>query len=336
MSGSQYMAALNQASARSLHRQIVVAEARIRAHVRETPVEPALALKEMTGCEAWLKLENQQRSGSFKIRGAANTLLSMSDEERQGGVITASSGNHGTAVAFLLNEWKLPGEIYVPETISRTKLARLRELDARLVMYGADCVEAEIEARRAAEQEGKAFISPYNDPRIIAGQGTVAVELIHQIDDFDVVLVPVGGGGLISGIAGSLKASRPKVEIIGCQPEASAVMYESVRAGQILDLESTPTISDGTAGGLEPGSVTFKFCQDLVDDWIVVDDNEIRDAMRILLETQQQLVEGSAALSVAALVKCKDRFAGRRVVLVLSGARISIESLREVICEQSS
>jgi threonine dehydratase len=330
------MAALSAGSASSLHRQAVVAEARIRTHVRETPVERSRALAEHVSGEVYLKLENQQRSGSFKIRGAANTLLSMNDEERHRGVITASSGNHGMAVALLLHEWSLPGEIYVPETISRAKLARLRELDAQLVMHGADCVDAEIEARRVAELEGKAYVSPDHDPRIIAGQGTVAVELARQVDDFDVVLVPVGGGGLISGIAGCLKTIRPKVEIIGCQPQASPVMYESIHAGRIIDMESQETLADGSAGGLDPGSLTFKICQTLVDDWIVVDEARIREAIRLVLETQQQLIEGAAALPVAALIEQPDRFAGRRTVLVLSGARIGIETLREIIANDTS
>jgi threonine dehydratase len=175
------------------------------------------------------------------------------------------------------------------------------------------------------------YISPYNDRHVIAGQATIGLEIERQLERVDVVLVPVGGGGLIAGIAGSLKAANPKIEVIGCQPERSAVMRESVRAGRIVELPLRPTLSDGTAGGIEPGAITFDLCRLLVDDFLLVDEGQIRDAIRLVVERQHVLVEGAAALPVAALLAADDRFRDRSVVLVLSGAVIAPKTLRDVL-----
>lgn len=320
----------------NLRRLVLEAEERIRPWIRETPTEVSLALGSRASGTAYLKLENLQWTGSFKVRGAANVLLSLSKEEREAGIVTASSGNHGTAIAHLLDRWQIPGRIYVPAGVSSAKLERLFELGANVIEHGNDCVEAEFEARRVATEEELTFVSPYNDPRIVAGQGTVGVELIRNLDGIDAVLVPVGGGGLISGVAGYLKAVNPQIQIVGCQPIASKVMYDSIQAGRVLDLESLPTLSDGTAGGIEENSITFGICRDLVDDWILVDEAEIRSAIRMVLERHQMLIEGAAALPVSSYLKHAERFAGLHTVLVLSGARLAMETLRTVIAEPES
>jgi threonine dehydratase len=311
--------------------RVLEAESRIRPHVRETPLEHSPILGRHCDCEVYLKLENLQITGSFKVRGAANKLLSLTDDERERGVVTASTGNHGAAVAHMLGALGCPGSIYLPHGASGAKVERLRRIGGGLEFFGDDCVEAEIQARSVAERSGQVFISPYNDPEVVGGQGTVGLEIERQLDRVDSVLVPVGGGGLISGVAGALKGSNPDVEVIGCQPENSAVMYESVKTGRILELESLPTLSDGTAGGIEPEAITFGLCRRLVDDFLLVSEEEIGAAVRSVIEHHHLLVEGAAALPVAALLKQPERFQGHRVVLVVSGGVIGLETLREVL-----
>ncbi len=307
------------------------AEQRIREHIRETPLEPSIPLSEAGACEVSLKLENLQISSSFKFRGAINSLLALDAEERARGLVTASSGNHGMAFTHALKFVGCEGTIYLPETAAAAKVRDLQSHGANLRFIGGDCVLAEIQARKDAGEKGQTFISPYSHPKVIGGQGTIGIELERQADAIDAVLVPVGGGGLIGGIAGYLKSIHPEVEIIGCQPANSAVMKESVIAGHIVEMESLPTISDGSAGGVEPGSITLDICRDCVDDWVLVSEAEIAAAIRMILEDHHLLVEGAGALSVASFLKTKERFAGKKVVLVLSGARISLETLEKAL-----
>ncbi|MGB5399803.1 MAG: pyridoxal-phosphate dependent enzyme, partial [Thermoanaerobaculia bacterium] len=267
----------------------------------------------------------------FKLRGAANRLLTLSSGERANGVVTASTGNHGSAVAYLLRAFGWPGTIYVPKTISAAKLGALERLEANLELHGDDGVEAEIRARQVAHGSSRYYVSPYNDLQIIAGQGTVALEIERQLGDVEVVVVPVGGGGLISGIAGVFKAEHPETEIIGCQPTNSAVMHHSIQAGKLLELDSQPTLADGAAGGIESDAITFPICQQHVDRFVLVSEEEIRQAIRHVLEKHHLLIEGAAALSVAAFLQQIEHFRGRRTVLVLSGAKISLETLSSVL-----
>lgn len=308
------------------------AEQRIRSHIRETPSEPSLYLGQVGSCEVFLKLENLQITGSFKLRGAANKVLSLNQEELQKGLITASSGNHGFAFAYLIDRFGLSGTIFLPETASESKLESLRYYDVNLELHGHDCILAETAARKAANESSQVFISPYNDIKIVGGQATIGIELLSQLDKIDAVFVPIGGGGLISGIAGFLKASNSGTAIIGCQPENSPVMYESIKAGRIIDMESKPTISDGTAGGIEKDTITFEICRELVDGYVLVSEDEIKDAIRLMLQKHQMLIEGAAALSVAAFLKTKNKYVGKRVALIISGAKISQDQLRKVLC----
>ena len=234
-----------------LYSEVTLAEGRIRPYVRETPVELSLPLSEMGRSRVYLKLENIQHTGSFKLRGAVNKLLTLSPAQRAGGVVTASSGNHGAAVAYALSRLGARGLIVVPETASPTKVAMIRRYGADVLFYGDDSVVSEMHARKLADERGLPYISPYNDPDIVAGQGTLGLELARQITPIDAVFVTVGGGGLISGIAGYLKAVYPGVQIIGCLPQNSPVMAASVRAGHIVEMESLPTLSDGSAGGVD-------------------------------------------------------------------------------------
>lgn len=312
-------------------KETLEAEERIRPHIRRTPLDHSRYLSDLTGGEVYLKLENTQITGSFKLRGAVNKLLSLGDEERARGIVTASTGNHAAATAWALARFGIEGTIFVPNTAAPAKIGNLRRLGANLEFAGDDCVDTEIFARRTAEESGRVFVSAYSDPKIVGGQGTIGIELERELDAMDVVVAPIGGGGLIGGLAGYLKAKTPNLTIIGCQPENSAVMYESVMAGEIVERESLPTLSDGTAGGIEPGAITVDLCRDLVDEYVLLGEEEIGEAIRTLIDTHSVLVEGAAALSVAALQKSAPRFKGQRVVLILSGSRISLDTLRSVL-----
>lgn len=310
---------------------VLEATKRIHNVIRNTPLEFSPYFSQFGGCQTYLKLENIQISGSFKLRGAANKFLSLKDEEKEQGIITASSGNHGVAVAYLLQKFGIKGIIYVPENIPQTKIEALQLSGASLKFFGDDCIKAEMEAKRIAEKTGLTWISPYNDPLIVAGQGTVAVELESQLDRIDTILAPVGGGGLISGVAGYLKSKYDAIEILGCQPENSCVMYESVKAGRILELMSKPTLADATAGGIERSTITLGLCKKYVDDFILVNEDEIKTAIRLMLEKHYLLIEGGTALAVASFIKNKDNFKGKNVVLILTGSKISLEQLRQVL-----
>lgn len=307
------------------------AENRIRSYIRETPLVHSPSLSRKTGCAVYLKLENWQITRSFKLRGAFNKLLSVAEVARKKGIVTASSGNHGAATAHASKTLGIRAKIVLPESASPAKVETLLSYGVEIVQHGDDCILAEQHGRRLADVEDRIYIPPYNDAKIIGGQGTVGVEIERQTDKVDAVFVPVGGGGLIGGIAGYLKSLHPEIRIIGCQPEHSAVMAASVEAGRILDIASKPTISDGSAGGIESGSVTFDLCRTLVDEFILVSEEEITQSLLLILKNHHLIVEGSAVLSVASLLREAGRFEGKTVALILSGAKISLELLRFIL-----
>lgn len=314
-----------------IKQEVLQAAERIREHIRRTPLEHSPYLSQISGANVYLKCENLQLTHSFKLRGALNKILSLSEEEKQRGVVTASSGNHGSAVAYILHKFKIDGVVYLPENVSPAKEETLKLYGVQVQHFGTDCVKTEEYAGHEAARCNQIFISPYNDMLIIAGQGTVAVELAQQLKQIDAVFVPVGGGGLISGIGGYLKSGDDKTEIIGCQPVNSAVMYQSIRAGHIVDVPSKQTISDGTAGGIEAGSITFDFCRQVVDNFILVTEAEIVSAIRLILQKQYMLAEGAGVLSIASFLQQQEKYRGKNVVLVISGAKLSTEKLREIL-----
>lgn len=311
--------------------EILQAEQRIRPYICTTPLEYSFPLSALTGAQVFLKLENLQHTGSFKVRGAMNALLSLPEEQRAKGIVTASSGNHGLAIAFGLHTLNMPGIIFVPENTSPAKIEAIRRYDADLRFQGNDSVITEEYARSYAQQHEQVYISPYNDPRVIGGQGTIGVELCRQSERIDAVLVALGGGGMISGIAEYVKTVFPTAEILGCSPEHSPVMAKSVQAGHILDMESLPTLSDGTAGGVEQDAITFPLCQRLVDDYILVSEEEIRQAMRLCIETHHMLIEGAAGVALASLLKAGQRLQGKHVIVVLCGANLSLQTLKTIL-----
>jgi threonine dehydratase len=311
--------------------EIVAAADRIRPHVLETPLVPSLALSEAVGARVWLKCENQQLTGSFKLRGATNCLMKLDPAARARGVVAASSGNHGIAVSWAGRALGIPVTVFVPEGASPVKVASMRRLGAEVRAFGTDGLDTEIEARRVAVEDEQPYVSPYNDPTVVAGQGTVAVELRKQLPDVNVVIVAVGGGGLIGGMAIDLKAHLPHVRIIGAVPFNSPVMAASVHAGHIVEMPTKPTLSDGTSGGIEAGSITFEPCRDLVDEWVEVPEDEIARAMHHCIEQEHMLIEGSAGVPAAAAWQVAESLRGQTVAIVLCGANVSAERLRAVL-----
>ncbi|MEM7354109.1 MAG: threonine/serine dehydratase [Acidobacteriota bacterium] len=311
--------------------EVLEAETRIRPYVRKTPVELSPIIGRKFSARVSLKLETSQITGSFKLRGAMNKLLSLTPAQRSRGVVAASSGNHGVAVAHGAKTLGCPGVVFVPEDASATKVMAIQSLGAEVRQEGNDCVVSEALARRHAEEHDMAYVSPYNDPKTIGGQGTIGVELSRQLVGIDTVYVALGGGGLISGIAGYLKSLYEHLEVVACSPENSPVMHESVRAGKILDLESQPTLSDGTAGGVEKGAVTFELCRELVDRYILISEAEIRDAMRLIIGRHHVLVEGAAAVPVAGFLREEGLNLGKNVAIVLCGANVSLNTLRTIL-----
>lgn len=311
--------------------EVLKAKERIQDYIKITPLDYSLAISQLTGSHVYLKCENLQYTGAFKVRGAMNKLLSLTSTEKLQGVVTASSGNHGAAVAYGLNKLGLQGKVFVPENASTTKVEAIRRYNAPVEFYGNDCLLTESHARRYASDHNMVFISPYNDWQVVGGQGTIAIELLQQLDQIDVVFVAIGGGGLISGLAGYLKSCAPKIKIIGCMPENSPVMAASVKTGRIIDMETKPTLSDATAGGIEAGSITFDLCQQFVDDYVLVSEQEIKNAILTLINTQHLLIEGAAGVALAAMIKQAESWRGKNVVVVLSGANMSLETLRRIL-----
>ena len=315
----------------NISKEVVEAEARIRPFIRETPLHHTFFLSRLAGCEAYLKLENLQLTGSFKARGALNKLFCLSPRERRAGVMAASTGNHGLAVAYSATQLGINGTIFLPENASPQKVQALRNYDVEIRFYGNDCEETERWARAEAGKTGQIYVSPYNDPKVVGGQGTIGIEILRQAEPVDSIMVSVGGGGLISGIAGYVKALRSDIEIIGCLPENSPVMYDSVHAGRIVDSVVIPTLSDGTAGGIEAGAVTFEPCRRYVDDWVLVSENEIRESMKLVFEHERFVIEGAAGVVVACFVKIRQRLKGRNVVLLMCGGNIDIEKFKQLV-----
>ena len=310
---------------------IVLAANRIEPNIRRTPLDHSPYFSELSGANVYLKLENLQYTGSFKLRGAFNKVLSLTPAQRQAGCVTASSGNHGAAIAHAMKKLGVTGVIFVPEQTSPTKIAAIKGAGGDVRFFGTDGLDTETHAREYAAEKSMTYLSPYNDPDVIAGQGSCGVEIAQQLSQVDAVFVAVGGGGLISGVGSFLRSVNPGIDIVSCQPEASAVMTESVKAGEILDLPSEATLSDGTAGGIEAGSITFDICSDIVTRYITLTEDEIAHAMRELIDSHHILPEGAAGVALAGFLKVAENFAGKNVVIIICGGNISRDTLKKVI-----
>jgi threonine dehydratase len=306
---------------------IEAAHARIQGYIRETPVEPWGA----AGPNVFLKLEHLQITGSFKLRGASNKIALLTPAEAARGVIAASNGNHGLGIAAAAQARGIEAEVYVSEHVSPAKARRIEALGARIRTAGEDPLTAELAARRAAEESGRVFISPYNDLDVVAGQGTIALELHRQLPRLDAVFVAVGGGGLIGGIGAYFKAVAPATEIVGCWAAHSPVLHECLRAGRIVEVAERPTLSESTAGNLELDSVTLDVCRAAIDRHVLVSEDEILAAMRRIMETEHWIVEGAAAVAVASYLQDERRYAGRNVAIILCGRNLSPEALARLV-----
>jgi threonine dehydratase len=307
---------------------VLSAHTRIRSSVLETPLEDVSAIFPEIPTLIFFKLENLQETGSFKLRGATNKILSLTPARAAAGVIAASNGNHGLGVAAAAKRAGIAAEVYVSSHVSPGKAKRIEQLGASIHRAGDDPLAAELTARAAAEQSGKVFISPYNDMEVLAGQGTIAAELLQQLpraNSLDAVFVAVGGGGLIGGIGAYLKHASPTTEVVGCWPQNSPVLYESIKAGKIIDVPERPTLSESTAGGLEPGSVTLEICRHVIDHSVLVSEDEILSAMRRVRRAKGWLIEGAAGLALAALLKEAQRYANKTVAIIICGGNLSEE-----------
>jgi threonine dehydratase len=282
----------------------------------------------------FLKLENLQITSSFKPRGAFNKLLHLSAEEKDKGIITASAGNHGQAVAFAAQKLCYIARIVVPETTPKIKIDGIKKYGADLVLFGDTYDDAEQKAKELARKDGCAYISPYDDELIIAGHGTIGLEIIEALPNADTVLVPVGGGGLISGICIAIKSVKPNVQVIGVQSEASPVMYESLKAGKIVHARKTETIAEGLSGGIEEGSITFKIAQECVDKLLLVREETIRRAVYVLWSYEKQVTEGSGAAAIAPIMENKSLFAGKTVVAVITGGNIDATFFQSILTSE--
>ncbi len=310
--------------------RIEAASNRVYQLVRETPVafveddSPAFS-----GAQVYLKLEHLQKTGSFKLRGATNKILGLSDEVASRGVLTSSTGNHGLGVAAAAQHRGIEAEIYVSSQVSAKKLQSIEAFGGRLRQAGDTPLAAEVAARRAAEDSGKTYVSPYNDQEVIAGQGTISIELLRQLSEIDAVYVAVGGGGLISGVGAYLKAASPRTQVVACWPENSRVMYECLRAKRIIEVPEHPTLSESTAGGVEPASVTFELCEKVIDRSVLVSEWEILNAMR-WAHGKGWPIEGAAGVAVAAYKKEWRLRRGQKVVIIACGGNASPEVLKQV------
>lgn len=305
---------------------------RIEPHVLRTPLLTSDPLSERHGADIAIKCEHLQRTGSFKVRGSANVVHSLSPDLAAEGVITASSGNHGIGVATAAASRGFACTIYLPEAAAPSKIAQIRRLGAEIVLVeGTDTSRAEMAARRAAEERGITYVSPYNDPRIIAGQGTIGKEILEDGVAPDAVVVSVGGGGLISGIATWIKASSPSTLVIGASAANDRAMAASIDAGEIITPHFEPTFSDGTAGGLEDDTITFDICRALVDRWVDISELEIARAVASMVDDHHHLVEGAAGVALAAATQFADTNPGTRVVAVSCGANVGTASLEAML-----
>jgi threonine dehydratase len=251
-----------------------------------------------------------------------NKIRSLSPKEKQKGVVSASTGNHALGVSLASEMEGVALTLVLPRNVSAAKRERLEKGRAEIITFGESCEKAEIRARRLADETGRTYVSPYNDWEIIAGQGTIGLEILEDLPAFNAVLVPVGGGGLIAGIAGCLKGACPATEVYGVEPLNSAVMAASLGAGQIVDISEEETIADAVAGNLEPGCITFPLCRELLEGIILVEEGLIRKAMSLIWEHHRRVAEGAGALSLAGLLKDRARLGGKKVVLVVSGGNI--------------
>lgn len=316
---------------------VSAARAAIARIAVETPVLAAPELDERVGAHVWLKLENLQATGSFKIRGAANKILSLSESQREQGVVTCSSGNHGRAVAFVADMLDIHAAVCVPEWVDPVKLRAMRKHRAETILHGVTYDEAEAKSYEIQKRRGLTYVHPFDDPLVIAGQGTIGLELLEQIPMLDTVVVPLSGGGLISGIAVALKRQEPEMRVVGVSAANARVMHESLEEGQPIAFPEDETIASALSGGIGlKNRYTFELVRDLVDEYLLVSEEEIRDAMAFALMEYKLVVEGGGAVGIAALLSGKFSGRGENVAIVVSGGNIEAHAVARLAAERDA
>ncbi len=316
---------------------IVEASRRIDGHAVRTPLVISEPMSLRCGSTIVIKTEHRQRTGSFKIRGALNKVFGLSEDRAGTGVITASSGNHGIGVATAAAARGIACTVYLPAHASTSKIDAIKRLGATIVTVDdPDTAAAERLARTTASERDVTFISPYNDLDVVAGQGTIGKEIAEDWDavgvgPLDAIVVAVGGGGLISGIATWLKSHRSEIVVVGASPENDQAMAASVAAGEIIEPPAHPTFSDGTAGALEAGSVTFELCRSLVDRWLTIDERGIALGVKAMIDDHHELIEGSAGLAIAAAQRYGAENPGSSIAVVSCGANVSSAALGRML-----
>ena len=308
----------------------------IGAFVRQTPMVRSDFLSRVCGGDVFLKLENEQITKSFKPRGAVNKLLHLTTEEKTLGIITASAGNHGQAVAYAAQKLGLSARVVVPVSTPHVKIQGMKKYGVDLVLFGDNYDEAEKRAKELALADGCVYISPYDDELIISGHGTVGLEIVEALPEVDIVVVPVGGGGLISGISIAVKSLEPEVEIVGVQSEASPVMYESLKEGKIVAAAKAKTIAEGLSGGIEKDSLTFEIGKDCIDRMLLVKEPAIRHAVYLLWAHDKQVVEGSGAAAIVPVLENKEFFQNETTVCVITGGNIDEELFKTILASEGS
>ncbi|MDB5734291.1 MAG: threonine dehydratase [Alphaproteobacteria bacterium] len=309
------------------------AAARIQPALVRTPTRHSRTLSGIAGCEVWLKFENRQFTASFKERGALNRILSLTDDEKARGVAAMSAGNHAQGVAYHAGRLGIPATIVMPVTTPFNKVKHTRDFGATVIQHGRDLNEAYAEAQRIAQLQHLTFIHPYDDPLVIAGQGTCALEMLEDVPQLDALIVPVGGGGLISGCAIAAHAMKPAIEIYGVQTALYPAMRQAMRDEPLTALPHAQTIAEGIAVK-QPGALTTQIVRELVKDIFIVGEDRIEHALAMILEIEKTLIEGAAAAAFAALLANADLFHGRQVGIVMSGGNIDMRLLSNVILRE--
>ena len=317
--------------------QVDVAQLVMEAHERTkdylipTPLEFSRYLSDQIDGEVWLKLDLVQRTASFKFRGALNKILSLTEEELDGGVVSASTGNYALAVAEAMRIRNRRATIYVGNDMDESRLGILRAHGLDLVVVDGDAWGAEIEARRVGDEEGKVYVSPYNDPIVVGGQGTCGYEISQQLPDLDAALFACGAGGLLTGSSAWLKSHNPDVQTFGVSPSNSPVMFESVRQDKMITMDTKPTLADTCGGGVDLDTITLDYCRRYSDGIVLLSEDEIAAAIRLLFEQHRLVAEGSGVLGIGGILKNKEEFKGKKVVAVVCGRNIDLEVFKRII-----
>ena len=307
------------------------AHERTKDYLTPTPLEYSSYLSKQIDGEVWLKLDLVQRTASFKYRGALNKILSLTEDELDRGVVSASTGNYALAVAEAMRQRGRRATIYVAQDMDESRLGILRDHGLDVVVHGDGAWDAELEARRVGDEEGKVYVSPYNDPIVVGGQGTCGYELSQQLPDIDAALFACGAGGLLTGSSAWLKSHNPDVETYGVSPSNSPVMYESVRQNKMISMDTTPTLADTCAGNVDLDSITLAYCQRYVNEMLLASEDEIEAAVRLLFEQHRLIAEGSGTLGICGLLQRKNLLRGKRVVAVICGRNIDLDVFKRII-----